>query len=59
MIQLTYLVMTTNLIPQKKISHLKNKSYNPFNVNDSNDVIGNDVKPDPAGKKSAIWKNSQ
>jgi hypothetical protein len=49
--------MTSNLIPQKKISHLKKKSYDPFNVNDSNDVIGNDVKPDPAEKNQPSGKN--
>jgi hypothetical protein len=32
-------------------------SYDPFNVNDSNDVVGNDVKPDPAEKIQPSEKN--
>jgi hypothetical protein len=57
MIQLTYLVATLNVIPREKISHLKKKTYDPSDVNDSIDLLGNDVKPDPTEKKQPSGKN--
>jgi len=57
MIKLTYLVTTSNLIPLKKKSAIWKKNYDPFNVNDPNDVVGNDVEPDPADKNQPSGKN--
>jgi hypothetical protein len=42
--------MTLNLIPQKIISHLKKIQTDLSDYNDSIDLFGNDIEPDPAEK---------